>query len=389
MKKYFKRYYQYFKTLISGNYFSSKSSFEKNKKNLVTFLVLFPLITSSLYFYTIGRKRYFVRSDVVVRKASQNNNNSLDISSILIAGNQSSLEDSFFLQTYLESPQVLRNLENVIDIEKAYKKKGLDYYAGLKRDPTIEQKYNFFRKQVSISLNERTGILRIRSLGLDPQTTYDLNNFLINKAEYFVNELNQSIYKEQLNFLNEQVAINAKRLEKANDRLAKFQQEYQILDVQSEASMTSSFIRQLESQLVSLKVELASIQRKFVDQKSPEIILLKDQIEELSNQISIERNLLLNPEGKNFSKRIIEINELKSNQEFAYDLYIAALKAAEKANVDSVQQQRFLAIISEPQIPEQEWMYWRHRGFFTSLSIFIIIFSVTKFLLGMADSHNN
>ena len=47
------------------------------------------------------------------------------------------------------------------------------------------------------------------------------------------------------------------------------------------------------------------------------------------------------------------------------------IKAAEKASVDSVQQQRFLAIISEPQLPEEEWRYWRHRGFLTLVSIAI------------------
>ena len=83
------------------------------------------------------------------------------------------------------------------------------------------------------------------------------------------------------------------------------------------------------------------------------------------------------------------MENLKNNVKYASDLYVASLQAAEKAKVDSIQQQRFLAIISEAQIPEEEWLYWRHRGFFTTLSIFLICISLTKFLLGMAESHNN
>ena len=134
---------------------------------------------------------------------------------------------------------------------------------------------------------------------------------------------------------------------------------------------------------------MAAIQRRFINKNAPEIILLKDQIEELNNQIISERNILINPSEKNLAKRIIEMNELKSVQQFANELYLASLKAAEKANIDSVQRQRFLATISEPQLPEEEWMDWRHRGFLTTLSIYIIFFSVAKFILGMADSHNN
>ena len=388
MKKTISKLFSLLKWDYENNIGDKKILFKRNKVKFISLLILLPLLSSFFYFYSLGRKRFFVRSDVVIRKASETSN-STDIANFLRAGNQSAIEDSYYLQTYLESPQVLRDLEKIINISKIYKKEGIDRYAGLKKDATSDVIYRFFRKQVSTTLDERTGILRIRSLAYDPITSFKLNNFLIDKAESFVNELNQSIFKEQLTFLNKQVIINENKLKDANLALSKFQQTYQILDVQAEAQITSSFLKELEAQLVKLKVELASIQRRFVDNNAPEILLIKDQMEELNNQIILERNILMNPNKKNLSKRIIEMNELKTIQKFAYDLYLASLKASEKAKVDSIQQQRFLAIISEPKIPEQEYMYWRHRGFLTTLSIFIILFSVTKFILGMADSHNN
>ena len=366
-----------------------KGQFKKNKKRLIIIAFSLPFFLSSIYFYSIGRNRYFVRSDIVVRKASNNSQNSLDISNIIGAGNQSSMEDALFLQTYLESPQVLKNLYKVFDIEKVYKKKGFDLYAGLSKNASYEEKYDFFRKQISISLNERSGIVRIRTIALDPKTSYQLNEFLIDESEEFINNLNQSIFLEQLDFLNKQVLKNSIRLEKANKDLSNFQKSNKSLDAISEAQMTTNLISELESQIVKLKVELAAIKRQFVDQNSPEIILLEDQIAELKNQIYIERDLLVNPEGKNFNEKIIKLSKLKANQKFTNDLYIESIKAAEKASVDSIQQQRFLAIISDPQIPEDEWMNWRHRGFLTVISIFLITFSLVKFLLGMADSHKN
>ena len=360
--------------------------------NLKNFLVRSSLlfsIFSTLYFYSIGRNRYFVRSDIIVRKASSNAYRNLDISNLIGTGNASSTEDAFFLRTYLESPQVLNAFEKLVDLETVYKKSGLDLYAGISKNPSLERKYDFFRRQISISLDDRSGILRIRSLALDPDTAYKLNTFLIKQAELFINELNQSVYKEQLEFLNSEVLKKEKKLNEANKKLTDFQRFYKTLDIKSEAAMNSTLIAELESQLVKLKVELASIKRQFVDPNSPEIIILNDQISELNNQILIERNSLVNPKAKDFSNRIVKMAELKSNQEFAYNLYISAMTAAEKATLESVQQQRFLGIISEPQIPENEWRYWRHRGYLTTLSIFIIVVSLTKFLLGMADSHNN
>ena len=69
-----------------------------------------------------------VKSDIVVRKASNNSQSGFDISSIIIgAGNQSSMEDALFLQTYLESPQVLKGLDNIFKLEEVYKKGVLIY----------------------------------------------------------------------------------------------------------------------------------------------------------------------------------------------------------------------------------------------------------------------
>ena len=102
--------------------FFKKAEFKKNKNKFGIFIVSLPVLLSSIYFYSIGRSRYFVRSDVIVRKASNNTSNSIDLSNLIGAGNQSSLEDALFLQTYLESPQVLRKLEKELYFIKYYSK---------------------------------------------------------------------------------------------------------------------------------------------------------------------------------------------------------------------------------------------------------------------------
>ena len=59
-----------------------------------------------MYFYLIGRNRYTVNSDILIRRAS-NKEVSISITSLLGSGNKSSKEDSLYMQTYLKSPQVL------------------------------------------------------------------------------------------------------------------------------------------------------------------------------------------------------------------------------------------------------------------------------------------
>ena len=88
---------------------------------------------------------------------------------------------------------------------------------------------------------------------------------------------------------------------------------------------------EISDKLVKLKVNLASLKRRFVDKNAPEIIIVDDQIRELKNQIEIEKNMLVDPDGKNFSNKILEMEELKNKRDYVYELYITSLKAAEKA----------------------------------------------------------
>lgn len=359
-----------------------------NQKQL--FLLLgTPLLILLIYFYAIGRDRYFVSSEVVVRKANDGQTSALSLSSLLGGGNQQSLEDARYLSTYLQSPQVLEDLEKSLDFKTAYAKQFPDFYPGLMPWDRREVVYETFRKQVNVSLNETSGELTIQTLAFDPGTALKLNRFLIEQAEQFVNKLNQDVYRQQLDFVYQQVERNAKLVQTASQNLQTFQGNSQALDVRAEAQGSEGFIAALEGELAKQRVQLSTLQRQFRDQRAPEIENLQAQVQELQRQIQRERRGLVSPLGKNLNQKAAKQAELEAKLTFATDLYKASLTAAEQTRVDSLQQQRFMAVLSKPLRPEQPWQYWRHKGFFSALAALLVGFALTKFLMGMADSHRN
>ena len=62
-----KKVNDFIESLSLKNEPKDKKEIEQNKKVFFTYLVGLPVVFSLLYFYGIGRNRYFVRSDVVVR----------------------------------------------------------------------------------------------------------------------------------------------------------------------------------------------------------------------------------------------------------------------------------------------------------------------------------
>ena len=360
----------------------------KIRRRKVILSLLIPIGFFGMYFYGIGRNRFQVSSDVVVRKSGSSTQTGSSISTLLGLGNQGSLEDARFLKIYLESPQLLDELNNVFDFRKRYEKRNPDIFSGLKKNATKDDTYDFFKKQIQIILDEVSGSINIVTFAFDSKTSLEFNNFLIAKSEEFVNKLNQNIYLRQIDFVEDQVDKNRQRLSSDLDNLKKFQRNNLSLNLNQELVASSGLISSLENKLIDLKLDLAVLKRQFIDQAAPEILYQESRIDELKKQIKEERNLLVSPSGKNIGEKASNLSRLEANYQFSNDLYKSSLTASEKTKLDSQQQQRFMAKLSEPFLPENQWYYWRHKGFLTSVGVLLVSYFLLKFFMGIADSHN-
>ncbi len=355
----------------------------------VTQLLLIPIALSGIYFYAIARDRYVTRSDFVIRKAEESDTNvaGAGLASLLGRGNQLSLEDARFLKTYLQSPQVLADLDRTYDLDQAYAQKGLDLIAGMKPGLSKEKRLNYFKKQVSVNLDEISGAIVLRTIGLDPKASLNLNRFMLAKSEYFVNRLNQDISQKQLSFAESELGRARVNLNQAKNRLLAYQDSNTVIDPKGEAELAGQTISKLQEKLVELRVELATLKRQFKDPTEPEVAVVADQVRELEQQIQKERRSLVSSKGRNLNRKAADVLKLESDVSFATDSYKLALTSVEKARIESKRQQKFMALLSAPQLPEDPQNDWRSKGFFTVLASCAVGFSLTKFIFGMQASH--
>ena len=355
----------------------------------VSQLLLIPIALSGIYFYAIARDRYVTRSDFVIRKAEESDTNvaGAGLASLLGRGNQLSLEDARFLKTYLQSPQVLADLDRTYDLDQAYAQKGLDWFAGMKPGLSKEKRLNYFKKQVAVNLDEISGAIVLRTIGLDPKASLNLNRFMLAKSEQFVNRLNQDISQKQLSFAESELGRARGNLNQAKNRLLAYQDSNTVIDPKGEAELAGQTISKLQEKLVELRVELATLKRQFKDPAEPEVAVVADQVRELEQQIQKERRSLVSSKGRNLNRKAADVLKLESEVNFATDSYKLALTSVEKARIESKRQQKFMALLSAPQLPEDPQNDWRSKGFFTVLASCAVGFSLTKFIFGMQASH--
>lgn len=355
-------------------------------------LMAVPVLASGLYFFAIARDRFVTRADFVIRKAEDASisvGDSSGLASLLGRSDQMSLEDARYLKTYLQSPQVLADLSRSFDLDRAYARLGNDPWAGIRPGASPEKRLAFFRRQVAVSVDELSGAIVLRTTGLDPTASFQLNRFMLAKSEQFVNRLNQDISLKQLAFAESELQSSRQRLDRAKNRLLAYQDANAVLDAKSEAELAGQTIGKLQEKLVELKVELAALRRQFKDPAEPEVAAVADQVKELEGQIAQERRSAVSRKGRDLNRKAAEMLRLESEVTFANDTYKLALASVEKGRIESKRQQKFMALLSAPQKPEDPSNDWRTKGFFTVVAAAAVGFSLTKFVLGMQASHRS
>ena len=345
------------------------------------------MVGSAVYFFGMGRNRYLVQSSFIVRLPEAPLTTSSTLLGTTLAGPTmlGSLEDGRFLAVYLTSPEVMKRVFLRLQPESTWGRQFPDPFAGIRRGATADEQLAFFRRQVFLVPQDLTGVINLSTVGLAPGPSYGLNSLLLQEAESFLNKVNQSISVNQQVFAEQEVQRARLRLDKATTASNTFKNQNREIDPVQTAAATSSYISGLESKLVDLKVQEASLKRQFKDPTSPEVAIVSDQVEELQSQISEERGLLVNPGGKDLNRILAESAKLETEVLLATEALKSSITAADNSRQSSQKQVKFLVRLADPQLPQLQSSVWRWQGLLATAGILVVIWGVGTFALGVVD----
>ena len=342
------------------------------------------LATSALYCFVIGRDRYTSVSEFVIQQAAPLEGTAASVLAGSAAAPQilTSLVDGQYLQVYLESSDVKKRLfPDSKKFEKVYRPQFPDLRTGLYANSSAPEQLEFYRKQLSVAPQPMSGSVILTTSGFTPTQAFDLNSALLEESRRFVNEINQSISADQNKFARKEVQLAELNLKAASRKLKLFRERNGNLSVGSEQAAASAFISGLESRLVDLKVQEASLRRQYRDPNAPEVSYLADQVKELEVQISQERARSVSKDGRDLNALALEEAGLISDVEFATQTLQSARLASDNSRRESQRQLKFIVVLSQPQLPVAPDQNWRWQGFLASVGIIVIGWGVGGFIL--------
>ena len=342
------------------------------------------LASSAFYCFVIGRDRYTSVSEFVIQQAIPPQGAS---AAVLAGGSAapqvlSGLVDGQYLQVYLASPEVKNRLyPDPTVLEKKYEPSFPDIFSGLPSGSSLPSQLSFYRNQLQVSPQPLSGSVILRTVGFNAKQALTLNKSLISQSRRFVNEVNQAINADQNLFAQKEVELAEEQIKKATQELEIFQEKFGQLSVISEQEAVGSFIASLESRLVELKVEEASLRRQYQDPNAPEVSYVADQARELEIQISKERRKAVDDGSRDLNSLAIQESGLNADVLFASEALRAARLAADNSRRESQRQQKFVVMLSAPQLSVAPDQNWRWQAFLGSVGIIVVVWGVGGFIL--------
>ncbi|WP_271912258.1 chain-length determining protein [Vreelandella alkaliphila] len=330
----------------------------------------------SFYWFIWAEERYVSRATVVL-ESPQIATPEFSLSS-LMGGGSGNTHDLLLLREHLLSVDMLRLLDEQLDIRQHYNEHG-DIFAKL-RDPNvpIEDLHKYYLRRVEIELDEYAGVLNIHVQGYTPEFAHDMAALLLEAGENHMNQMGHRLAEEQVRFLEQQMIRLEDRFRETRTELLEFQNEYGLVSPTSTVESINQVVATLEGDLARLQAQRNAL-ASFQSSQSAELRQVERSITALRDQIVEQRDRLAQATGDSLNRVSAEYETLELQAQFAQETYSSALAALENTRLEAARQLKQVSVLQSPLFPE----YPTEPNRLYNSSVFAIITIFLAFILSM------
>ncbi|MGD8111447.1 capsule biosynthesis protein [Vibrio sp. TRT 21S02] len=359
----------------------------KPKQRSFIVMVLLPTLIASLYYAFIASGLYVVESRFSVKG---NELQQVDLLSGLagIPAQGGSAADSYILQDYISSAEILRTLSQDIDLDAIFNRQNADWFSALGHDQTQQKLLDYWRERVSISYDPTTTISTLKTRAFSADDAKALAEAILHRSEVLVNDLSERARNDDLEFALAEVTRAEERVTKARLAMNDFRNESQDLDPTQTASAKMMLIGELEAQLAKAQAELNAL-RSYMDRNAPAVQNLQRQVNALTNQIHNEKKNISGDSSTQpaLAGMFAEYEPLIVERTFAEKAYTSALASLEAARVEAARKHRYLATFVAPALPDEATEPYRMKKIATVFFTCLIAWAIGLLGIGIVKEH--
>ncbi len=346
------------------------------------------MLLFAVYLIIFSQPRYLSESSVAIKSSNDIDSSSLNVGLLLGATNPSTAQDAMYLQEYINSPDMLGVLNRQLDFYQAFKQSGLDFLNRLSSDATREQFLKYYRHRISVTFDDKTGLLTIGTQGFTPEFAQRFNSVVLNESERFINEVSHKIARDLQSFAEDEMLKARQRLNDSKAKMLAYQNLNNVLDPTKQAIAATTLVNSLSGQKIQMEADLRNL-RTFLRDDAPQVISAINAIASLGKQIEVEQNKITATDGNRLNSMAVDFEDIKSQVEFDTDLYKLALTSIEKTRIEAARKLKVLSIISSPQLAQESRFPNVPYALASTLLVCCLLFGTIKLLLAVIDDHKD
>ncbi|OFC69269.1 capsule biosynthesis protein [Alteromonas confluentis] len=330
-----------------------KENLNKLKKNKIVFIFA-PWLIYALYLILIAAPQYESASKLIIK--STDGGSSFDPTSLLggsIAGVSGS-NDSQVIEAYIQSNDMLQFLERSLHISEHYSSDMGDIFSRLSGNHTKLDFFEFYQQHVTVEVDSASSVISLSVRAFSPEFAQQINRAIIERAENFLNEINNNLAKSKMTFAQGEHQIVEDKLQKAKQDILAFQSEYNVLDPTAEGAVSQQIAFSMQSTLAQKRAELNTLET-MMSPNASEVISLKRQISAIEEQMNEQRENLSKQTGQqslSVTQQMAQYSNLQIQLQLAIQAFSSSLVSLENARVEAYQQLQHLVTIESPTLPD-------------------------------------
>lgn len=342
----------------------------------------FILLTSTIaYLWIFAQDRYQTSAAFKISR-QDTSSGSTGMSALAIPGlTDSGSMDSQISIGFIQSADFLLGLEKEFDLQKHFSAPEADWYFRLERDAPLEKRLDYYRKRIVPEFDAETGLTLLKVQTYDPGLSHRVAELALQKADKFINSLNQSIADQRLGFIREEFERSVKQVEDYNRQLLEFQNKNNLINPEETINQNLNAVQSLRMERLNTEADLRSLLKD--SPQSPKIETLNSHLASLDQLIASEMEKLSGPERGRLNQLLADYQQLRLQLDFALQMRSGAQVLLEKTRVDAVATSRFFSVIQRPYMPED---VAAPRRWYASITIFVVGMFVFLILRGLARS---
>jgi capsular polysaccharide transport system permease protein len=295
--------------------------------------------------------------------------------------------DALAVRDYVLSRDMLSKLDEEHDFIAHYQKAGVDFWSRLAPDSSFENAYEYYRDKLYADYDTTSGSITLRVRAFDAKTAQEVTKAVLEYSEDMVNRLSERERKDRTRYAEMEVEKVEARLGKARQKMLELQQSHSEFSPEASASAAFTVRTELEGELARARAQLMEL-KAYMREDSPRVLTSEQRVRSLAAQIAGENRRLVDPKNeKGLNTSMADFEAAMVEKEFAEKAFESALASLEIARADAIRQQRYLATIASPSLPDESTYPRRVLAVFTAFVASLLLLGIGSLVVAAVREH--